>query len=360
MEVRQATPAELADIDRRSAAKYQGPQIKKWERNMTLEQYLQAVQEGRSRADIVLKHFNNDSAELRKQLNDWEITESEAVAVSQTEVKKEDYLKLRLNGEKRVQALKTLGLPGAKGYLMLNKWCIREIDAEERELELFASANPASAVNVRVAEQIEQKAEEREQSVFTKKEPAGAGILQRMEERAAAQEQKLLELQETVTMWERSAEEKNAEIANLHEELAKAQSAFKVLENEKKQAAVVDHDTIRALEKEKALLTHAIKQDVTGMVAIRLPILAATIANVERTRIYDAVERLSTEAEPADIDRERVMSELFDLLQRVVNFVVADLAELHPGKDVSGYVREFFAHYNERHLRILDEIRKAG
>lgn len=132
-------------------------------------------------------------------------------------------------------------------------------------------------------------------------------------------------------------------------------------------AMETDRDEIRQaladLEDKHELLQQTVKDYVREgdeVIALRLPIMSVAVANVERARIYEAVEALSDDVEAAEIDRERVMNELFDLLQRAVNFITADLAELHPRQDVTGYVREFFAYYNERHMGNLTDTRQAG
>jgi Chromosome segregation ATPases len=374
------TPAQRMEREQRLQER-SAPLIKKWERTMTKDEYLQAVREGRSRADIVLKHFNNDQREFKKQLKEWKITEAEAVEVVQgtqtgITVTKEEYLHRRLNGEKRSAVLHSLGLAGPKGYELLKEWGIREMDAEERELAILSPSRTASEVDKRISEQIEQNAEARGL--------IGDDILKRMEQRAAAQEQELAELQAATALWKNEAERKDEYIKDLEGELTKARAETELgherfmsvseemadeiarLKDALSGAAVIsDHAgaRIQELEVERGLLLQTIEQaasEESGIIALRIPILSVAIANVERARIYAAVEALSNDVEAAEIDRERVMTELFDLLQRAVNFITADLAELHPGKDVSGFVLEFFNHYNEQHLAILSGIRKAG
>jgi hypothetical protein len=363
------TPAQRTERERRLQEK-SAPLIKKWERTMTEDEYLQAVREGRSRADIVLKHFNNDLSELKKQLKDWGITEEGAVRMAQAKVEitvtKEEYLQRRLNGEKRSSILRSLGLAGPKGYEFLKEWGIREIDAEERELELLSPNKPESEVDKRVAEQIEQKTEARGLIAINEQqeaEPAGTDILERMEKRAVEREQELAELQAATAIWKNEAERKDAQITSLQEELMTAKEAVLLAENEQKHKAAIQYDRVQLLKKEKQILLQTIEQaagEDAGFIALRIPILSVAIANIERARIYEAVEALSNDVEAAEIDRERVMTELFDLLQRTVNFITADLAELHPGREVSGFVREFFSFYNDRHLGLLIDTRQAS
>ncbi len=335
------TPEQMADMDRKVQEKNEGPKTWKWERTMTKEQYLQAVEEGRSREDIVLKHFNNDSRELRKQLRDWEMNGTGAVKVVQTpaEVKKEDYMQLRLNGEKRSQALKSLGIAGPKGYELLKDWGIREIDAEERELELLAPAKEEKEVDKRVLEQIEQNAEAEKKDDYIKDLEGELTKTRNELENVKHRLQSILK------------QDAN-EIARLNDALSGA--------------AVISDQTgarIKELESERQVLLQTIEQAAvqgSNEITFKIPIQPVAIANVERARIYAVLEALSSDVEAAEIDRARVMCELYDLLQRVVNFVTADLAELHPGKEVAEFVQDFFNFYNDMHLGLLVEIRKAG
>ncbi|MGI2294150.1 hypothetical protein [Paenibacillus sp. GXUN7292] len=365
------TPEQIADMDRKVREKNEGPKPWKWERTMTKEQYLQAMREGHSRQDIVLMHFNNDPNELRAQLKDWGITEAEAVKMAQGKkveltITKQEYLQRRLNGEKRSHIIRSLGVATPRAYELLKEWGIRELDAEERELELLAPSREAKEIDKRVSEELEQKSEAREMIAYNE------------------QQQELAELQAAAALWKNDAEQKDKYIKDLEEELTKNRTELErerlrlqsVMEQDATEisrlndalsrAADVSDQTsarIKELEAERNLLLQTIEQaasDDGDFITLRLPILSVVIANVERSRIYEAIEALSTGVEAADIDRGRVMTELFDLLQRVVNFVTADLAELHPSKNVSGFVREFFSYYNDRHLGLLTEIRQAS
>lgn len=366
------TPEQIADMDRKVREKNEGPKPWKWERTMTKEQYLQAMREGRSRQDIVLMHFNNDPNELGAQLKDWGITEAEAVKMAQGKkveltITKQEYLQRRLNGEKRSHIIRSLGVATPRAYELLKAWGIRELDAEERELELLAPSREAKEIDKRVSEELEQQKSE------------ARGLIAYNE-----QQQELAELQAAAALWKNDAEQKDKYIKDLEEELTKSRTELErerlrlqsVLEQDANEinrlnealsraAEVSDQASarIKELETERNLLLQTIELaagEDEGFIALRIPILSVAIANVERARIYAAVEALSTDVEAAEIDRELVMSELFDLLQRVVNFVTADLAELHPSKDVSGFVREFFSYYNDQHLGLKTEIRKAG
>ncbi|MFD2116368.1 hypothetical protein ACFSTH_08215 [Paenibacillus yanchengensis] len=326
------TPEQIAEMDRKAREKNEGPRTWKWERTMTKEQYLQAVAEGRSRGDIILKHFNNDPREFRKQLKDWEMTEEEAMELAKVakpiDLTKEQYLQRRLNGEKRTQIINSLGIAKPRAYELLKEWGIRELDAEECELELLAPAREAKEVDKRVSEQIEQKVEARSDQQWhaevvneLERTDAGEEILKRIEQRSEAQEQ---------------------EIANLQAEIAQLKGNRNDLLKTIGQAASTD----------------------TGMITFHIPILPVQVAIIERTRIYDALESLGHGIEGAEIDRQRVALELFELLQRIVNFVTADLTELHPGQDATAFIHRFFGFYNDQHIQsaseALSDLREVG
>lgn len=338
------TPEELEEYRRKT----QSPRAKPWERTMTLEQYLQAVADGRSLEDIILKHYNNDPKELREQLRDWGINQyGEEIKVARGVLKeltitKDEYLRRRLNGETRSRIMRQLGGGQPKFYALLKEWGIRELDAEERELELMSATRPTKEIDQRVDEEIEQKAETRESVEDLRKadtEPANG-------QEPSDHEQELANLRAAVEMWKRAAEQKDAEIARLKDAMSGA-------------AAVSTQagDGIKELERRMLLQTNDL---AAGHISLRIPLPTVAVANAERTRIYAAVEALSDGVEAADIDRERVMRELFELLQRAVNFITADLAELHPGQEVTKYVQEFFRFYNDRHVEALSDIKKAG
>ncbi|RJX40896.1 hypothetical protein D3P09_02420 [Paenibacillus pinisoli] len=356
------TPAQMEEHARRVQGKQNGPTIKKWQRSMTKEQYLQAVREGRSRDDIVLKNFNNDPKELRKQLKEWGITEGEVVEMVQgkrkeLEITKQEYLQRRLNGEKRSHIIQSLGVATPKVYELLASWGIRELDAEERELELMAPTKLKSDVDQRLAEQLEARGlvEFNAQRVTT------GTIVQNQPSTLTADPAKqvrdVAELQPSADHWKADAGRKDLQIMELEKELASVRAELDSTRRESLK-------TLNELEAERQLLLHTIEHaaaaEESNSVAIRIPILSVAIANVERARIYAAVEALSTDVEAADIDRERVMTELFDLLQRTINFITADLAELHPGKPVIDFVQEFFHYYNARHIEGLTLQQQAS
>ncbi|MBJ6360842.1 hypothetical protein ACFOQM_05960 [Paenibacillus sp. GCM10012307] len=381
------TPDQLTEYNKSVKAKVDGPQITKWKRTMTREQYLAARLVDTSHDDIMLSYFNNDPLELRKQLLEWgldkktEKKELEQMAQAKVEltITKGEYLQRRLNGEKRSGILRSLGVSPPKFYELLDKWGIREMDAEGRALELMAPTAPApeaqepvpvpSEVEQRLAEQLEHKAEARGLLALNAQnnaaqQEAGAEILQRMQERAAvaAQARENSELHAEVQKWKGVAEdwkETVAQVSNTNMELEQ-QIETQRQELHDRNSKIADlqaaADRVTVLEAERDMLMQTIELAAiqeTGMISFNIPIQSATVANAERTRIYTAIEALDTDMEAVDIDRGRVMRELFDLLQSVVNFVTADLEELHPGQAAESFIHQFFAFHNERHLDTL-------
>lgn len=270
--------------------------------------------------------------------------------VVKIELSKKEYLQRRLKGETRTKIARSLGVANQRFYDLLKSWGIRELDAEERELELLAPVNHKKAVDERVATEIEQKLEARSATLpDDKKWPAevveelertepGEDILKRMEQRAESQEKELACLQAAVELWKNDAERKRehiksleAEVDRMNQQTSEYYSELQLLLETIEQAAIVD----------------------TNMITLQLPIMPVQIAIQERTRIYDALEALGHGIEGAEIDRQLVMSELFELLQRVINFVTADLIELHPGQDATSFIHEFFKFYNEQHIEEL-------
>ncbi|GEM_PF-3319150 len=409
---RKATPEEIADLDRRARLKYDGPPVKRWEPTLSRQQYFDKRAAGEGRQAIILKHFNNESEKLAKQLREWgirnwkeEVEEVDALArgvKTALTITKEEYLHRLLAGETRTKITRSLGGSPTKFYKLLEEWGIRELDAEERALELLTPVKPASEVDRRTAELIEQKATARGLIEFNAQyqssvpqeaavseaieqvveKPTGQEILERVEQRAEEKEQALVQLQaeldkaveqigslldkrgEDLARFEKAAikiNEQEARICELEDDLLEAGAnhleAVKEAQN--------SHDRIRELEEERTMLLRtiesaAVEANDSGYVIIRMPVLPVTTANAERARIYDAVEALGSGVEAAEIDRERVMRELFLLLQRAVSFVTADLAELLPGQDVSEHVQHFFQAHNDRHVESVTVMQEAG
>jgi uncharacterized small protein (DUF1192 family) len=275
---------------------------------------------------------------------------------------KEQYLQQRLNGKGRTQIMKDLGCGTAAFYKQLKEWGIKEVDAEEREMELLAPAKPIPKVDSPAEEQ-----------------------------RSVNHEQELAELQAAVALWKHDAEQKAEYIADLENELTKArekaenvQSRFMAVSKE--QAAEIsrlmdalsdavasaDHAGVRIAELEAEI--ERLKQELpvpkqTGKIVVpafgssvtlHIPIQLGDDPVRERMNVYNGLDALGGTFESAGLDRERIMRELFELLQTVVGFVATDLAELLPGQDVTEHVQLFFQAHNERHFENVKVHKQAG
>lgn len=337
--------------------------------HLSRKEYLRKRLAGFDCADIRNHYFGGDPREFRQQLLEWEILsldderkEMSNMAKAQKyelTITKEEYLQRRLAGEGRSKIIKSLGGATSKAYKLLESWGIRELDAEERELDLLvAKRDHRQEVASRTAELIGRNAEAREAAAA--KQPPVEAEAQESAEQSPAEGGKCNQEQELT-------KQKDAEIERLNAELEDLQAALQIANHNAKvkaENAAELHRRIRGLEEERLMLVRTIEdaaQDGTdGFVTLRLPILPASVANVERARIYDAVEALSAGVEAAEIDRERVMRELFQLMQRTVSFITADLAELLPGQDVSDHVQRFFRAHNERHVESVTALQEAG
>ncbi len=263
---------------------------------------------------------------------------------------KEQYLQKRLSGETRTQIFRKLGVGQPTFYGLLKEWGIREVDAEERELELLAPA--------RLAPKAEPPAEEKHSEM---------------------QEQALAELQAAVALWKNDAERKAEYIADLEGELTNSrekaenvQSRFMAVSEEQAAeisrlkdalsgaAAISNQAGVRITELEEE--TERLKQELSApkqagkvvvpafgsSVMLHIPIQLGEDPVRERLNVYNGLDALGGTFESAGLDRERIMRELFELLQTVVGFVATDLAELLPGQDVTEHVQRFFWAHNQQ------------
>ncbi|CAI6087206.1 hypothetical protein [Cohnella sp. JJ-181] len=388
------TPEEKeAEIRRLEAM---GPRrAKPWELKIDREQYLSERAAGKSVEDMTLKHFNNERAKLTKQLKAWgmssesdEAAEVEALAQGvKTELKvtKQEYLQRRLAGEGRANIIRTWGVSPNKAYKQLEDWGIREMDAEERELELLSPPKPAIEVDRRTSEMLEQKEELRAEPLSECAEISG-----RIEQRAADREQELANLQAAVVMWKHSAEQKDLKIQAFERELQDARAISAALEEQlatqrlayegqyeldKTRVTNLEEDRnrlkdgfenvvnelnqVRAqigeLETERAVLLQTIEaaastESSSGYARILIPIVASNEPIRQRTLVYRNMDSFVAAVEEQAINRELAAQELFKLVQAYVSFVAAELGELLPGQSVENYVQSFIAHHNHRHI----------
>lgn len=273
---------------------------------------------------------------------------------------KQEYLQQRISGKVRTQIMKDLACGTGAFYKQLKEWGIKEVDAEEREMELLA---PAKVVSEPPAE-------------ITK---------------SSDHEQELASLQAALAMWKNDAERKGEYIAELETELGKArekadsvQKRFIAVSEE--QAAEISRlkeamsgataiasqagERIAELEEEVGRLKRELSNagQASNVVApvfgdsvtINVPIVAGTDPVRERLNVYNGLDALGGTFESAGLDRERIMRELFELLQTVVGFVATDLAELLPGQDVTEHVQRFFQAHNEQHFESVKTQKQAG
>lgn len=274
-----------------------------------------------------------------------EMARGEKAEISMT---KQEYLQQRISGKVRTQIMKDLACGTGAFYKQLREWGIKEVDAEEREMELLA---PAKVVTEPPAE-------------VTK---------------SSDHEQELASLQAAVSLWKNDAERKGEYIADLENELTKAREKAESVQNRfmavsEEQAAEIWRlkeamsgatviankagERIAELEGENAQLKRELSNagqaskvvaPVFGdSVTINVPIVAGTDPVRERLNVYHGLDAFGGTFESAGLDRERIMRELFELLQTVVGFVATDLAELLPGQDVREHVQRFFQEHNRQ------------
>lgn len=261
---------------------------------------------------------------------------------------KQEYLQQRISGKGRTQIMKGLACGTAAFYKLLKEWGIKESDAEEREMELLAPVKAAFEPTTEIT-------------------------------KSSDQEQELASLQAAVALWKNDAERKGEYIADLENELAKAreqvenvQGRFMAVSEEQAAeisrlrdalsgaAVISDQAGVRITELEAEI--GRLKQEVSNAgqaskvvapvfgdsVTINVPIVAGTDPVRERLNVYSGLDALGGTFESAGLDRERIMRELFELLQTVVGFVATDLAELLPGQDVTEHVQRFFQEHNRQ------------
>ncbi|WP_020621108.1 hypothetical protein [Paenibacillus daejeonensis] len=361
------SPEELAAYNKRTA----GPQVKRWERTMTKEDFQKARGLGLTEADICLKFFNNDPNEYRKQLREWGLhkqTKPERKRTDMTEaVTKEQYLDRRLNGEKRSSALKSMGLSGAKGYDYLKQWGIKEIDAEERELELYAASKTRAAPepSVPVEEAAAASAAQEDKTYMDRVDALKAGnelLREELQQEREAHGRCMQQADDFAA----SLSERDRVIADLRSKVADRNSRIADLEAEvdrlRVDAVTVDpsHQKLLELQAEYKRLEAKfedvylanidLQKQATGFIQLRLPVIPADGPNVQRAMIYELIETFNKSVEPAVIERGDIMLRMFELLQQMVAFITADMGELLPGQDLTEPAQRFFEYHNARYI----------
>ncbi len=261
---------------------------------------------------------------------------------------KQEYLQQRIGGKGRTQVMKELGCGTAAFYKLLREWGIKESDAEEREMELLAPVKPA---------------EEEQQPVKL----------------SQSTEQEWAELMAALALWKNDAERKAEYIADLEGELTKSREEVENLQNRftavtQEQAAEISRlndamsgaaaianqagERLSELEEENARLKRELQ--VAGQagkvvapvfgsaVSLYVPIVVGDDPIQERLNAYRWLDALIGTFEQHDLNRERVMSEMFLFLKTVVGFIATDLTELLPGQDVTEQVQRFFQEHNRQ------------
>lgn len=277
-------------------------------------------------------------------------------AKSEIKMTKEQYLQQRLSGKNRNQIVKQLGVGYATFYNLLKEWGIKEVDAEEREMELLAPVKPAP-----------------------KGEPAA--------ESSRSTEQEWAELMAAVALWKSDSDRKGQYIADLEGELKKerekaesVQERFMAVSREQAEiisqlkeelsGATVNSDQSSARISELEEENKRLKQEIASAgqarkivapvfgssVMLHVPIVVGTDPVRERVNVYHGLDALSGTFESAGLDRERLMRELFELLQVVVGFVATDLAELLPEQDVTEHVQRFFQTHNLKFMTLSQQV----
>ncbi|WP_240421631.1 hypothetical protein [Paenibacillus periandrae] len=375
------TPEELAALNR----KYAGPQIQKWQRSMTREEYLQAMFDGKSSADIMLSYFNNDPQELKKQLREWGLSQEQerreleelGRITKPIEMTREQYLQRRASGEGRMRISRSLGVDNKRFYALLTEWGLREKDAEEWAIELLITQSDEQSSEEIMPETQQGNTEtlaeigaEQEtanlQTDLQKSEQEATSILERdrriselngqindLEARYQFDKERTLKLEGDVERLVRRLEEEERETKHLNELLKGAaivadQAGARINELEEEQCALL------------AIIDAASENAADPVVIIRVPITAAMQPIQQRIGVYNGIDLFESAVEAAELDRTRVMSELFALVQRVADYVTSDLVELIPGEDVSKYVQRFMAYHNDQHIERMKIKQQAG
>ncbi|MNW54957.1 hypothetical protein D3C74_325880 [compost metagenome] len=200
-------------------------------------------------------------------------------------------------------------------------------------------------------------------------------------------EQEWAELMAALALWKNDSERKAEYIVDLEGKLSKAREKIENMQNHsEKQIAEISRlmdvisgsavfadqagARISELEEENTRLkqelattgqTSKVVTPVFGpSVTLHVPVTVGTDPNLERLNVYRSLDSLGGTFEAAGLDRERIMRELFELMQIVVGFVATDLSELMPDQDVTEHVQRLFLNHNERHIQIVTSKQQAG
>ncbi|WP_245583179.1 hypothetical protein [Paenibacillus daejeonensis] len=275
-------------------------------------------------------------------------------------ITKEQYLARRLDGEKRTNIVRSMGVPTQKAYNMLKEWGIKEIDAEERELEIYAAGlakatpEPIPAPvsdGADLAGQLEPQQDDLAllQEELQQEREAHGRCMQQADDFAASlsdRDRLVAELRSKVADRDSRIADLEAEVDRLRVDAVTADSSDqRLLELQ------AEYKRLEAKFQDVYLANIDLQKQAAGFIQLRLPVIPADGPNVQRAMIYELIETLNKSVEPAVIERGDIMLRMFELLQQMVAFVTADMAELLPGQDLTVPAQRFFEYHNARYIQ---------
>lgn len=236
---------------------------------------------------------------------------------------RDDYLKLRAEGKSASQIAKTFGMTApAMGY-WLDKWEIKEKEAEAAAVTEFIERAAACSTDTGV------EAEAAEEPTEAEADPRIAELEMRLNEQ-----------------YEESGR-LAAENVELISELAKMTDKFKELEVESSEPS------------SPRILSAGPDQPSQEFISFILPLIHITEEpGVKRERALERLCDINDRLVTGDVEYPRLATETLELLQVVVSLVHVLMTDLHPTgqQNVHEYVQEFFNHYSSHHIRRVNEL----
>ncbi|MEK3722286.1 hypothetical protein [Paenibacillus sp. FSL H8-0034] len=285
---------------------------------------------------------------------------------------KNDLIKAVAAGETLSSIERAWGMKYNTVHVWVKKWELTGINAEKARmlLEQLDSAITTEVPNVpETSKEAEETLEKLKTELHKSEQEAddfASGILERdrtiselkdqlkhSEDRYQFDKERTLKLEGDVERLVRGLEAEERETKHLNELLKGAaivadQAGARINELEEEQCALL------------AIIDAASENVTDSVVTIRVPITAAMQPIQQRIDVYNGIDLFESAIEAAELDRTRVMSELFALVQRVADYVTSDLVELIPGEDVSKYVQRFMAYHNDQHIERMKIKQQAG
>lgn len=273
---------------------------------------------------------------------------------------KRGYLERRHSGESRKTIFKSLGIGQKRFNELLDSWSIRESDAEERLLDLMTAARSSKENGQQVVEVNKQAETDMENIKVLKEENNRMGEeLNEVRELMANQKEELEELQRSLTHTEITIAQKDEEIKSFTESASRYKAKARELETEleliksRHKGALIEINRLKTLlekTKEANDVLRGKLEGRSGEITFSIPIIDAEPDPIrQRVKVLEEQNEFMNEMESRYMDRERAVSELFDLIQAYVGFVRADLTDLIPGKDVTQYVQRFITIHQQKH-----------